>query len=157
MPSTFVINPPTLAPAASVAAMGGSSLLWIAGPTELQVHAKTISTAPTPVFHPIVSPSSTVANAVPQIGSVDKITSDSAAGTFSMASICKNTVVEVVMSATQRSAKGTTNDPEDSKIVSCRSLKDGEIPPAMAHQPIARVATASRCAATIPSVLPGYL
>ena len=72
-----------------------TSLLWIAGPTELQVHPRMIRTAPSPVFHPIVSPSTVAANAVLQIGSVAKITADSAAETFSMASVSANAVSEV--------------------------------------------------------------
>lgn len=43
------------------------------------MHAERISKAPKPVFHPIVSPSKRAANAVPQMGSVDRITVDSVA------------------------------------------------------------------------------
>lgn len=136
--------------------MGDSSLFSIAGPMELQVHAKTIIMAPNHVFHPNVSPSSTAANAVAQIGSVDKTTVDSASDTFSMASVSKNTVSEVVTSPVQRSTKGTTSDPEDGKTVSWRLLNDGGICPACVHHPIARAATVCTCAATIPSVSPGY-
>lgn len=102
----------------------------IAGPMELQVHAKTIIMAPNHVFHPNVSPSSTAAKAVAQIGSVDKTTVDSAADTFFMASVSKSTVSEVVTSPVQRSAKGTTSDPEDGKTVSWRLSNDGGICPA---------------------------
>lgn len=152
--STLVVH--ALVPTTPMAASSGESLLWIAGPTELQVHAKTINMAPNPVFHPIVSPSSTAANAVPQIGSVAKIIVDSAAETFSMATVSANTVSEVATSPVQRSAKGTASDPEDGRTVSLRLSKDTGSCPAWAHHPIARTATVSRCAATMPSVSPGY-
>ena len=57
------------------------------------------------MFLPIVSPSSTAANAVPGIGSVDKITVESTTETLSMASASKNTVSDVVQRPVQRSAK----------------------------------------------------
>lgn len=134
--------------------MRNNTLLWIVEPTELQVHAKMMSAAPIPVFHPTVSPSSTAANKVPQMGSADKITVDSAAETLFIASVSKNTGSDVVTSPVQRSDQPTVSDPEGGMMVSWRLSKDAGICPARAHQLIARTAKVNRCAATIPNVSP---
>lgn len=114
----YTLGDQELVPVTSIAATSYSRLLWMAGPTELQVHANMTSMAPSPVFHPIDSSSSNAANPVPQIGSVEKITVDSAAETFSMASVSASTGSEVDISPIHNSAKGMTSDPEDGRTVS---------------------------------------
>lgn len=155
--STSTIPDDSATAVVPAAAMRDSSFACRDGPTELHVHADTMSNAPRPVFQPIRSPRRHAANAVPQMGSVDRMMVDSAADTFFIATVSPNTVSEVVTSPVHKSETGTARFPDDGSTVSRSDSSDSGRSPAWTHHPTASTATARSCAATRPKISSGYL